>query len=120
MRLIIGAVRRYEKSFALHRAHTEDRINLLSSRVNDLSLVVYDTNQTPRGITYLILTIPETALELIQSLFALPGVLLKRVLRILLGVRGKSADKGAGVNKGKGVKGSKSPTKKRVGTGRSE
>jgi hypothetical protein len=117
---MVGAVRRYEKSFALHRAHTEDRINLLSSRVNDLSLVVSDTNQTPHGIIYFILTIPEMALQLIQSLIALPGVLLKRVLRILLGVRGKSTDKGAGVNKGKAVKGSKSSAKKRVSTGRSD
>lgn len=69
---------------------------------------------------YLILTIPEMALQLIQSFLALPGVLLKRVVRIVLGVRGKSTDKGAGVNKGKVVKGSKSSTKKRVSTGRSE
>lgn len=120
MRLIVGAVRRYEKSFALHRAHTEDRINLLSSRVNDLSLVVSDTSQTPHGIMFLILTIPETALQLIQSLLSLPRIILKRVLRVLLGGSGKSADKELGVNKGKGVKGSKSTTKKRVSTGRSE
>ena len=76
-----------------------------------------DTTQTSHGITNLILTIPEMALQVIQSLLALPRILLKRVLRILLGVGGKSSDKEAVVNKGKGVKGLKSPIKKRVSTG---
>jgi hypothetical protein len=118
--LILGAVRRYEKSFALHRVHTEDRINLLSSRVNDLSLVVSDTNQTSHGVTNLILSIPGTGIQLVQSILALPGTLLKRVLRILLGISGGLGDKTATANKGKGVKGTKPPTKKRVSTGRSE
>lgn len=69
---------------------------------------------------YLILTIPETTIQLIQSLFALPGILLRRILRSLLGVVGKSTNKAVGANKGKGVKGPKSPTKKRVSAGRSE
>ena len=76
-----------------------------------------DTNQTSHGITNLILTIPEMALHAVQSLLALPRILLKRVLRILLGVNGKSSDKGAATNKGKGVRGSKSPIKKRVSPG---
>lgn len=113
----VGAVRRYEKNFALHRAHTEDRINLLSSRVNDLSLLMSDTNQTSHGIANLILSIPGTGLQLVQSILALPSTLLKRVLRILLGLRGKSGDKMATANKTKGTKGTKSSTKKRVSTG---
>ena len=79
-----------------------------------------ETNQTSHGITNLILSIPETGFQLVQSILALPGTLLKRVLRILLGVRGEPGDKTAAANKGKGVKGTKSPTKKRVSTGRSE
>jgi len=108
-----GAVRRYEKSFALHRAHTEDRINLLSSRMNDLSLVVSDTNHGSQGIVNLILTLPEAGLQLLQSILGLPGLPLKRVLRVILGVGRKSGDNGVAVNKGKGMKGTKSPVKKR-------
>lgn len=108
-----GAVRRYEKSFALHRAHTEDRINLLSSRMNDLSLVVSDTSHGSQGIVNLILTIPEAGLHLVQSILGLPGLLLKRVLRVILAVGRKTGDKGVAANKGKGTKVTKSPVKKR-------
>jgi hypothetical protein len=119
--LIIGAVRRYEKTFALHRAHTEDRINLLSSRMNDLSLVVSDTNQTSTGVLNLILSIPETGIQFVQSLLSLPKVLLRRVLRILLGVKAKPGERVAMTNNNKGKgKTVKSPSKKRGAGGRQE
>jgi len=107
-------VRRYEKSFALHRAHTEDRINLLSSRINDLTLVVSDTTQGSAGILNLILSIPETGLHFIQTMLSLPKALLRRVLRLLLGVKEKPVDKtSTSSNKAKG-KAVRSPGKKRV------
>jgi hypothetical protein len=49
----------------------------------------------------------------VQSILGLPGSLLKMVLRIILGVRGKGAENGVAVNKGKGSKGAKSPVRKR-------
>jgi hypothetical protein len=111
--LIIGAVRRYEKNFALHRAHTEDRINLLSSRMNDLTLVVSDTNQTSQGIVALVLSIPETIVQFIQSILMLPGMVLRRVMRILLGGSARPMDKGT-ANKGAKAKGTKSLPKRRT------
>ena len=111
--LMVGAVRRYEKNFALHRAHTEDRINLLSSRMNDLSLVVSDTNQTASGIVGLVLSIPETIAQFVQSLLAVPGLVLRRGVRILLGGKGQVVDKGSMSKLGKG-KGVKSPVKRRA------
>lgn len=118
--LIVGAVRRYEKSFALHRAHTEDRINLLSSRINDLTLVVSDTTQGSAGILNLILSIPETGLHFIQAMLSLPKALLRRVLQLLLGVKEKPVDKtSTSSNKGKG-KAVRSPGKKRVASGRAD
>ena len=108
--LIIGAVRRYEKNFALHRAHTEDRINLLSSRVNDLSLLVSDSSQHSQGLVNFIFTIPETIIHLIRNLIALPGLVVKRALQIAFQ---KASEKPTTVSKGKGVKVSKSPVKKR-------
>jgi hypothetical protein len=111
--LILGAVRRYEKNFALHRAHTEDRINLLSSRMNDLSLVVSDTNQNSNGIVGLVLSIPETIAQFVQSLVALPGLVLRRGVRVLLGAKGRAVDKGSASKAGKG-KGMKSPAKRRA------
>ena len=114
-------MRRYEKTFALHRAHTEDRINLLSSRMNDLSLVVSDSNQTSTGLFNLILSIPETGLQFVQSLLSLPKVLLRRVLRILLGVKAKPSERVAMTNNNKGKgKTVKSPSKKRGAGGRQE
>ena len=112
--LKVGAVRRYEKNFALHRAHTEDRINLLSSRMNDLSLVVSDSSQGSTGIVNLILSIPDTGLHFVQSIFSLPKIVLRRVLRILLGVKQKPDEKNVAMTnpKGKG-KVVKSPSKKR-------
>ena len=112
--LILGAVRRYEKSFALHRAHTEDRINLLSSRLNDLSLVVSDTNQASYGFANFVLTIPETIFGLVGYIFMWPRLILKR---ILLGLVER---KDVIVNKGKMTRVSKSPTKKRVTGGKLE
>ena len=108
--LIIGAVRRYEKSFALHRAHTEDRINLLSSRVNDLSLLVSDSSQHSQGIVNVIFTIPEAIIHIIRNLLSLPGLLFKRALKIAFQ---KAPEKPTTASKGKGVKVSKSPVKKR-------
>lgn len=117
--LIAGAVRRYEKSFALHRAHTEDRINLLSSRLNDLSLVVSDTNQASHGIVNLVLSLPETIIQTFQSLLALPGLVLKHILMIL--VKGRSGIKGVNGIKGKVSKmGSKAPANKRVASKRAD
>ena len=111
-------MRRYEKSFALHRAHTEDRINLLSSRMNDLSLVVSDTNQASTGIVNLFLSIPETVISFAQAILSLPKVLLTRVLRTFLGVKARPGEKViAAGNKGKG-KAVRSPGKKRVAGGR--
>lgn len=116
----IGAVRRYEKNFALHRAHTEDRINLLNSRLNDLSLVVSDTNQPPLTLLGFILAIPGASVHLIQDMIELPGVIFKRVIRIILlggggGRVAKSNGKVEANNKGKATnKGTRSPSKKRV------
>jgi hypothetical protein len=111
--LIVGAVRRYEKNFALHRAHTEDRINLLSSRMNDLSLVVSDTNQSSNGIVGLVFSIPETIAQFVQALLALPGLVLRRGVTIVLGGKGRVVDKGSASKVGKG-KGMKSPAKRRA------
>lgn len=87
--------------------------------MNDLSLVVSDTNQGSQGIINLILSIPETGLHFVQSLLSLPKVVLTRILRMLVGVKQKSGEKTAAManqqGKGKAVR---SPTKKRVAEGR--
>jgi hypothetical protein len=58
------------------------------------------------------------ALQIVQSIFTLPGTLVKRVLRVVLRVNGKSVDKNGGKQvKGKGTK---SPIKKRNSNGRVE
>jgi hypothetical protein len=76
--------------------------------MNDLSLVISDSTNPSQGIVNLVLWIPEMALQIIQSIFTLPGTLVKRVLRVVLRVNGKS-DVGKQV-KGKGTR---SPIKKR-------
>jgi len=123
----LGAVRRYEKNFALHRAHTEDRINLLSSRVNDLSLIVSDTSQSPQGLINLALSIPDILIQLIQSLLLFPKVVVIRILHIILGKRSSGSDKAGTIDRAKSSsstvspsKGTKSHTKRRVGVPRSE
>jgi len=101
----------------MHRAHTEDRINLLSSRLNDLSLVVSDSTQPPHTLLSLILSIPEAIVHVVQSVFELPGLVFKRVIRVILGgsVKARSNGKVDTLNnKGKTVKGTRSPTKKRL------
>jgi len=123
----LGAVRRYEKNFALHRAHTEDRINLLSSRVNDLSLIVSDTSQSSQGLINLILSIPGTVIQLIQSILLLPKVIAIRILGVLLGNRSSGSDKAGTMERAKPStstvspsKGTKNHMKRRVGVPRSE
>ena len=86
--------------------------------MNDLSLVVSDTNQPSTGIVNLFLLIPETGLSVAQAILSLPKVLLTRVLRIFLGVKAQPGEKVIAVgNKGKG-KGVRSPGKKRATGGR--
>jgi hypothetical protein len=116
---MVGAVRRYEKNFALHRAHTEDRINLLSSRVNDISLIVSDTSH-PHGLLHLILSIPDTLLHLVHSIFSLPKILLIKVLRVFFR---KKTERPTGIARSKSsgsLKGTKSPSKRRVAASRSD
>jgi hypothetical protein len=86
--------------------------------LNDLSLVVSDTAQPPPTLLNLILASPEAVLHFIQSLLELPGVIFRRVIRIILRAGGGKAKTGKvdAVNgKGKTTdKGTRSPTKKRI------
>jgi hypothetical protein len=91
---------------------------MLASRMNDLSLVVSDTNHASTGIVHLLLSIPETGIQFAQAILSLPKVLLGRVLRIILGVKERPGEKVvAAGNKGKG-KAVRSPAKKRVTGGK--
>lgn len=115
----VGAVRRYEKNFALHRAHTEDRINLLSSRVNDISLIVSDTSH-PHGLLHVILSLPDTLLHLVHSILSLPKIFLIKVLRVFFR---KKTERPTGIARSKSsgsLKGTKSPSKRRVAASRSD
>jgi hypothetical protein len=87
--------------------------------VNDLSLVVSDSTHPSNGIVNLVLSIPETMFQIVLSVFALPGVLVKGVLRTVLGIKRNPVDNNVNGSKGK-TKGTKSPVKKRGPGGRLE
>jgi hypothetical protein len=106
----VGAVRRYEKNLALHRAHTEDRINLLSSRLHDLCLVVAESNYHSSGIISFFFAFPVYVLKTLYSVFSLPAAVFSRALRKVVGVQD---EKGRGVGK-ENAKGTKNGAKKLV------
>ena len=73
-----------------------------------------DTSQPSASLLNLLLAVPEAGVRFLMSLVELPGVVVKRGMKILFGVGKKNGKVEVSNGKGKTVKGTKSPNKKRT------